>query len=230
MPSTVDVLTVSKRKGWEQLASECMLNQTMHPRKWIVVHEDDLEWPAEPKPEIIKAPLKKYHSNLNASLNEGLRHCTAEYVLFYQDFIELQPNTIEKLVKAAEETKGFVTTATINPDGNHDDRYTGLDDIRLIYPEQWETNVAIAPLKALRELGGFDEEYDKGWSWDNCSVAVRADMLGYNFYIDESIKPKLHFHVKEPDADPTLELNDVRHEMSMAMIRAGKKPIKLNYL
>jgi hypothetical protein len=38
-----------------------------------------------------------------------------------------------------------------------------------------------APLTALYAVGGFDEELDKWWSFDNYSVGKRADLLGYKF-------------------------------------------------
>jgi len=227
--ASVDVLTVSKRQGWEETAVACLNGQSKKPDNWIIVTELPLQIP-DGVAEVYQAPPKKYHSNLNASLNEGLRHCTSDYVVLYQDFIELEYDTIEKLVAAAESTGGFVTTATVNPDGKQDGRYLGLDTLHPCIPEEWEANVAVAPLKAFRELGGFEEELDRGWSWDNVHLALRAEMLGYKFYIDESIKPQLLFHVKEPDLDKTLELNDVRCHMDLANIRAGKKPVKLPYL
>lgn len=229
--SNFDVITVTKRLGWENIARQSLANQTLQPHKWIVVSEHQTEQKANiPEAEVLQAPPKKYHSNLSASDNAALRACSQKYVIFWQDYIELQPDTFEKLVAAAEKTGGFVTTATVDHEGNFDARYTGMNGLREIIPEEWETNMAIAPFKALKELGGFDEEYDKGWAWDNCSVAARAAMLGYTFYIDESIQPKLHYHPKEPELDPTLEMNAMRHEMTMAKIRAGKLPIKLPYL
>lgn len=134
------------------------------------------------------------------------------------------------MVLDAQETNGFVTTATINPDGNHDARYLETDLLRECPPDQWEANVAIAPMKAIYELGGFDESYDDGWSWDNVNLAERAAMLGYKFYIDERIKPQLLFHPKEPDLDPTIILNGGYHERRMAEIRAGEYPLKLPYV
>lgn len=230
---TVSILTVTKRNDWVDLAVESLKRQTFKDFEWIIVYEPEVEiQPIEGIKNLrwVKAPPKKNHSNLNASLNEGLRNVTGDYVLFYQDFIELAPDTIENLYYAVGELNAFITTATINPDGKHDMRYTGIDIIRIIEPKEWEANVAIAPMKAIRELGGFDEEYDKGWSWDNVNLAERAELLGYDFYIDERTQPLLHYHIKEPEADPTYELNYLRHEMTMRDIFLGKKPIKLKHL
>lgn len=240
----VEIVTVSKRTGWEQLAIESLDKQTYYNKhkrnfRWIIVTEEpndklqafiDLCGPSKIKPLLLQAPKKKdgYPSNLNASLNWGLKHTspTASHIIFYQDFIELQEDTIEKLVKARNETaRGFITTAT-HEDGKFDARYTGMNGLRPIEAKEWEANVAIAPRTALFQLGGFDEEYDQGWSWDNVNVAERADLLGYKFYIDESIQPNLHYHEKERSIPPNGEF----HEQRMRETRHLQRPIKLNYL
>lgn len=235
MPPKVAVLTVSKRTGWEGIAIKSLDNQTRQDFKWVVVREDYerscMGNPNELPVREIHAPEGKRVSNLNASLNEGLRHCLdADYVIFYQDFIELPDDCIERLVDIAEKTGRFVTTATINHDGTMDGRYTRQDIVRPCEPAEWEANVAIAPMKAIIELGGFDEEYDCGWSWDNVNLAERARMLGYKFLIDESIKPQLLFHPKEPDVNPDLKPNGDFHAKVMQEIRDGKRPLRLDYL
>jgi len=231
----VAVLTVSKRTGWELTAVKSLDTQTFQDFKWVVVREsyeqtclgDLYELPVKE----IEAPPKKKVSNLNASLNEGLRHCLdTEYVIFYQDFIELPPNCFEELVRVAEETGRFVTTATINHDGTMDGRYMGGDGVRACRPDEWEANVAIAPTKAIKELGGFDEEYDDGWSWDNVNLAERAKLLGYKFCMDEGNKPQLLFHPKEPDINPDLKPNGDLHARVMAALAEGERPIRLEYL
>lgn len=216
---TYDIVTVSKRYGWVKGAIDQVNAQTIQPNKWIVIQEGH------------NAPPRREGtvSNLNASLNKGLRKVTAEYVIFYQDFIELPPDCFEKLLALASPDT-FVTTCAPNADGTDDTRYLGMDGPRPCEPAEWETNVAIAPMGVMRELGGFDEEYDKGWSWDNVNIAERADMLGCKFIIDESNRPKLLFHVKEPDLNPDIPLNLERHEQTMADIRTGKRTLRNPYL
>lgn len=232
------VLTVTKRRGWWDQAVKSYRGQTVRPY-WLVVSEPGAkpDWSqhyhVRESAEWIAAPPARRVSNLNASLNRGLFTAAdnINYIIFWQDFIELQPSTFERLITHARNTGGFVTTATINPDGTNDHRYTGMNGLReLDDPAEWEANVAIAPMQALRELGGFDEEYDDGWSWDNRNVAERAAMLGYKFYIDESLRPELAFHVKVPDEDPTLQMNAGFHAVRMGQTRDGLYPIRLPYL
>lgn len=223
------ILTVTKREGWFRRARQQYRQQTIQPR-WLIVNEPYCI-PRDNGPATwFTAPPKKRRSNLNASLNHGLKQVKTPLVIFYQDFIDLPDDCFQQLIRDAQETNGFVTTATINPDGNHDSRYLGVDMVRECQPAEWEANVAIAPMKAIRELGGFDESYDDGWSWDNVNLAERAAMLGYKFYIDERIKPRLLYHPKEPDLDPTLIINGGYHERRMAEIRAGEYPLKLPYV
>jgi type VI protein secretion system component VasK len=80
----------------------------------------------------------------------------------------------------------------------------------------------------LRQLGGFEEELDNGWSWDNVNVAERAAMLGCSFIIDESNRPTLLPH--ELTSKLELELNQERHHRIMQEIKDGIRPIKNKYL
>ncbi len=207
------VLTVSRRKHWYWTARANIAFQTIKPEGWVVIQEGR------------NAPKKTRQSNLNASLNAGLRKITTDYIIFYQDFIDLQPDCFEKLLSLAT-ANTFVTTATINADGNKDGRYLGLDCPRPCRPEEWEANVAIAPMAVIRELGGFDEEYDDGWSWDNVNLAERAEILGCNFILDETNNPRLLPH----DRSEIKELNGEFHAQRMREIRAGDRPLRLNYL
>jgi hypothetical protein len=228
------VLTVSKRTGWFENAYIQICKQSTEVQKWVMVGETDTlndvktnHFFASPKVAAYAAPKKTKLSNLNASLNEGLRHIDTDYVIFYQDFIDLEEDCFEKLLELANE-KTFATTCTPNYDGSDDGRYTGCNLPRPCVPSEWEANVAIAPMAMLRLLGGFDEDYDWGWSWDNVNVAERAAMLGAKFILDESNRPKLYPH--EMTSHETLPKNGERHAKTMKDIREGRRPLKLDYL
>ena len=223
------LLTVSKRDGWFERACEQVAKQIKKPNKWIIISEKPLEMHVDmPCPvEFWPAPLQVRASNLNASLNEGLRHVDTPYVVFYQDFIDLNYDCFSKLMKLVNENT-FVTTCTPNYDGSDDGRYTGLKKPRECRPEEWEANVAAAPMDIIRALGGFDEEYDLGWSWDNVNLAERAAILNCNFILDESNRPKLLPH--ELTSKLELELNAERHARTMDEIRNELRPLNCGYL
>jgi hypothetical protein len=214
------------------MAHRSMNAQTVKPDKWVVVLEYEPKWhlfkmPQPCEVEVLRAPEKMRLSNLNASLNEGLRHIDSDYVIFYQDFIELQEDCFEKLLDLAD-PQTLVTTCTPTYDGADDGRYTGANAPRPCRPDEWEANVAIAPMKLLRELGGFEERLDHGWSWDNVHLAKRAAMLGASFVLDESNRPKLHDH--EQTSKLSLTPNGEFCTRDIAAIRAGRRPVRLSYL
>lgn len=218
------VLTVSVRTGWEDIANQSVRAQTAQPEAWYLVsplYESFNKCNATP----IQEPKKTKLSNLNAALNEGLRFINTDYVIFYQDYISLDEDCFQKLLDLADEDT-FVTTCTPNYDGSNDGRWTNINDVRECEAREWEANVAIAPMGVIKELGGFDEDYDNAWSWDNVNLAERAEMLGCKFLIDETNRPTLYPHDKPKD----LPLNGDFHAQTMEAILLGKKPLKLNYL
>lgn len=215
----VSVLTVTRRKGWEELAQTCLNNQTFRDFEWIVVSEQEVDV------AYIPAPPKTRKSNLSASNNVGLKACKGEYVVFYQDFIDLPNDCLQRLVDNVDATT-FVTTLTINADGSQDQRGTNGGPVVKCYPEQWEENVAIAPMGIIKYLGGYDEEYDNGWAWNNCNLAARAAMLGCSFLMDQSNNPRLQPH----DMNSIKELNGEFHTERMRQIESGEFPLRLNYL
>lgn len=233
----IDCLTVTKRVGWYDLALESISRQKMDIN-WVIVDEN---LPLQEEHQMmvfhdefclmityLSAPPKTRLSNLNASLNRGLRFCQTDYVIFYQDFIILQDSCFQDLVDVCTgEGNAFVSTVTKNPpDYVEDMRYLGLDCPRPCIPEEWEANVSIAPMTAINELGGFEELLDAGWSWDNVNLAQRAQMLGYKFFVDEGNRPQLLDHPKETSMPTNGELN----AKLIREIQDGKRPIKAPYL
>lgn len=221
--ASFSVLTVSKRTGWGSIAEASIKRQTIQPDEWIIVQEQiPCEISQAVPHRLVMAPEKTKLSNLNASLNAGLARVKTEYVIFYQDFIELPADCFEKLLALATPNT-FVTTCTPNADGSDDGRYTGTDLPRPCRPEEWEANVALAPMDMVRVLGGFWPELDWGWSWDNVDLACRAAMLGAKFILDESNRPKLLPHEREDHAN--LPLNGDRCSEHLRDIRLGLVPL-----
>ena len=49
---------------------------------------------------------------------------------------------------------------------------------------EYETNYASCPLFICHEIGGFDEDFDAGWGYDNVNFAERAQYSGYEIWVD----------------------------------------------
>lgn len=227
---TFSVMTVSKREGWFADTLDSIIKQTLQPEDWIIVTEVPILGHKKMNGDgwhVIPAPKQTRPSNLNASQNEGLRHITSDYVILLNDFIDLPEDCFEKLMALVDE-RTFVCVSPYNPDGSSDSRHTGVNKPRFIRPYEWEPMVGAAPMKMIRELGGYEEDLDNGWAWDNVHLAQRAAMLGAKFIIDESNRPKLLPH--EQTSKLKMELNGQRCADSIAAIRAGKAPLKLHYL
>jgi hypothetical protein len=242
----VSVLTVTKRLGWLEQAYRQLKTQTFHNFDWVIVSEqaeklnkefnkavednqdDELYLLFARRVKIYQAPAPIRVSNLNRSLNLGIRQCSnADYIIFYQDFIDLDIDCFEKLLdNAVQDERTFVTTATINDDGNLDARHTGINKVRKCRPDEWEANVSIAPMKIIKKLGGFDEEYDNGWSWDNVNLAQRAALLGAKFLLDETNNPQLLYHEKET----SIPINLKFHSKNIYEVRHTGKRLILDYL
>lgn len=101
-------------------------------------------------------------------------------------------------------------------------------------PNDIEFNYCAIPTKAFYDIGGCDEEYDMvGHAWDNCSVAERAFMLGYEPYIDQSNESKSVRH--DDFFDTKVKVDDWReiatfHQNRMQEIAEGKRPLRYSYL
>ena len=151
---------------------------------------------------------------LNRSHNEALRHCRGELVVSLQDYIWVEPDGLERFWAAHRDAAGraFVcgVTATYalpapvdRLDGEvtifaepctgaptellrvDESRYRFPPGLSAVTPFGWELNWAAAPLDALLDVGGFAEDHDRDfYSYDNVTVAVIADRLGYRFLVD----------------------------------------------
>jgi hypothetical protein len=99
-----------------------------------------------------------------------------------------------------------------------------------ITPNQWEADFACGPRQGFFDVGGYDEEFNQGWSWENVEIAWRLQAAGYKFYCDSSISGQAIDHDKEmehPFRDKR-ENNDKRAEETRH--KASHGDYKLNYL
>lgn len=101
------------------------------------------------------------------------------------------------------------------------------------YPPDWELNYCCIPRDVIYELGGMDEQYDfEGFAYDNANIAMRADMLGYKTYLDQT-NECMGFDHDGWWPNP-LKVNRVSpaeyHVKVLSEMRAGIRPIRLNYL
>lgn len=130
--------------------------------------------------------------DLNSAYNRMLRRAKGELVVSLQDYILIRPDFLQTWWDAYQDNPNAFMTAPVGKMDNLD--YSGNavwdwrayrnDETKNIRPCEWncwEIDNGAAPLKALKEIGGFDEALDGHWSADNVNVGKRAQLAGYEF-------------------------------------------------
>lgn len=161
----ISVLTPSIRPVGLDATMKTLEAQTLQDFEWLV--ELGMPWRG---------------SDLNAAYNRMLRRARGEIVVSLQDYIEIPPDAlaiIADLHQLLPKTLFTYPVVIVQADGTERKDWRSENGRVLLPGHMWEIDFASAPLAALQEVGGFDETYDAGWSWDNVSVGMRAVMAGY---------------------------------------------------
>lgn len=243
----VSLLYVTNRPGGMDVLLGNVLRQTFGDFETVIIDGYEGRTVSEP-------PKKEGRlTNIWASYNEGLRQCHSELVVFLQDYIWIGPAGIKRFVEDQERQAGFYTgvgNVGEGPDYYQDDAvstwkepwYNPPERIRWMDPrigawqgqiveigaDAWENNWACAPLKALRELGGFDEEYDLGWGWAEKDLALRAEAAGHKLYMDTGNRCMAWWHtglLENPlrTDEEAGRRNRERFERRVAELRTGNR-------
>ena len=163
----ISVLTPSIRPAGLEILQKSLKNQSFKDFEWI----QDIG-------------LGDKH-DLNQAWNRMLKRAKGELIVFYQDYIKIEPDGLQKFWDAYQANPKTMFTAPVGKSQNlnftepkWDWRQLKIGEIDYLHCEMdW----GACPIQALKEIGGFDEELDNHWSMDNISVCKRADMLGWKF-------------------------------------------------
>ena len=170
--------------------------------------------------------------DLSASMNRMLRRAQGDIIVIHQDYITAPDNALEKILENHRLSPMTLFTYPVSKyiqlgdDLKHDWRQDAIG-FRPYY--QWETDYASAPRKMFFDVGGYDEDFDKGWSWENVNIGHRAEKAGYVVRCDSTLKTTAWDH-DAAMAHPFRGKNE-NQELSKSkamMIEAGEW--KLNYL
>lgn len=140
---------------------------------------DSFEWLVE-----IGIPGRAH--DLNAAYNRMLRRAKGDLIVSLQDYTQAPPEYLSNFWEAAQNAPRTLFTAPVGKVDDLNDFVAARWDWRAYEDAKpkwdcWEIDSACAPRSMFFEVGGFDEVLDEWWSFDNVSVAKRADMLGYTF-------------------------------------------------
>lgn len=196
----ISVVTPSIRPEGLKCIQEALARQTLQDFEWLV--------------EI--SPIGRV--DFNEVMNKMLRRAKGELIVSLQDWITIPDDGLEKFWKAHKEKEGFYTSPVIKG-GSQDWRIDREEECEW---NEWEIDWGAAPLKALKEIGGFDEELDKGWGFDNVNVGMRAELAGYKFYNIKDNIAKGYDH--EKDGHPYREKQDTMlHNKRLEYFKQGIK-------
>ena len=172
--------------------------------------------------QFVEPPTKKEGAfwNLSASLNKGTEVARGEVIVLLQDYIFVPEDGIKKLVEIYDQDKPclvsgvghqFLAPPYINADapwsvwGSWPGRPSGelvFQDPRIkghgVYvctPVEWEANYACFGKEIWENIGGFDEDFDAGWGYDNVNFAERAQLAGYNTFLDMDNQCLCYSHI-----------------------------------
>ncbi len=127
--------------------------------------------------------------DLCASLNDCIRRSKGELIVILQDYTRIAPDGLQKCWDRYQEDPEAGWTFALQK--TDDWQNITKSDWRLDRPNgayiswnEWETDFACIPKKAILDVGGWDEDFDSGFSWDNVEIAYRMFKSGWGFRVD----------------------------------------------
>jgi len=145
--------------------------------------------------------------------NTAIHEAEGDLLVWLQDFIEMPKDGLQRYWDLYEEKGNCLFTGvddrvnTTKPVDTEDkiDIFKGKgykilntdwQNKRVYSKGQWKTtnpydfemNYAAIPAYLIHDMGGFFEEFDEGFGYDNTQIALRAMVLGYEIWVDSSNK------------------------------------------
>lgn len=170
----ISVITPTIRPEGLRVVQQSLERQTLQDFEWLVE---------------VGVPGRGH--DLNAAFNRMLRRAKGELAVFYQDYIKIMDQGLERFWSAYQDRPRTFFTAPVGKVNDLEYTDQAKWDWRAFHPSKdvyeqckwdgWEIDWACAPIAALKEIGGFDEELDQYWSCDNVNTGFRAELAGYEF-------------------------------------------------
>lgn len=211
----ISVLTPSIRPEYLNITQKCLEDQTFQAFEWLV-----------------EIGRRNQGFTLPSDMNKMLRRAKGERIVILQDCIRVGGNALERINNLSNDMWTFPVGQTDDFESENtewDWRKTYTDG-ELPGAHYWETDFGCAPKKAFFDIGGYDEDFNNGWSWDNVEVARRMYRAGYKGFCESSIVGIALRHDKIIDHPfrGTRELNDKRADASK--YRCDRGDYLLQYL
>ena len=122
------------------------------------------------------------------AFNEALRDSKGELIVFLQDFIKIGIDGLDLMWKAYQRHPNAAFTAPVGQTMDWENvewdwRPSTEENVLLPY-HQWEIDWGSCPKNVILQVGGFDEDYDSGFGWENVDLAYRLSKIGVEFRCD----------------------------------------------
>lgn len=161
--------------------------------------------------------------DFNQAMNRMLKRAKGELIVSLQDYIMIPPDAIEKLWDFYVENPNTFVTCPVGKTMDYKDITYDWREHRKGTCEwqEWEIDFGSASLKALKDIGGFDESLDEYWGFDNCIVGKKAQIKGYTFACLPENKSIAYDHNKNTK-HPFLHLrNEMFYNNKLREIESG---------
>lgn len=208
----ISVITPSIRPRGLDSVQRCLEKQTFQNFEWLV-----------------EIGLPSRGCDLSAAMNRMIKRAKGELLVFYQDYMEIPNDGLQRFWDNYKKLPKYCITS---PKGvrNHKTGdvkwdYRTYGEPRTAEPATYEIDWASAPTQAFYDIGGFDETFDQGWSWDSANAGIRLNKAGWIIAIDPLNKAIAEDHdafIKHPFRGKNE--NKERFEIAKGM------DYKLNYL
>lgn len=202
---SISVITPTIRPEGLKVVSDSLKKQTFKDFEWLI------------EVNVSGVP------DLNKAMNRMIRRAQGDLIVSVQDFLELPEDGLEKFWEAhLLNSRAFFTA----PVGITHDWKNIKWDWRIQKEkcswQEWEIDWGATPRQALIKMGGFDENLDEYWGFDNVNVALRAELHNYDFVCLKDNKAIAYDHNKDMK-HPFMHLRNVDyHNYRLDQIRMGQ--------
>lgn len=201
----ISIITTTVRPLGLPIIERSLKRQTLKDFEWIIVAPEKIH---EEITKILTIPFTLLSDppknegdfwTLCKAWNKGYAHARGELIINVQDWIWLEPDTLERFWNHYQSNPKSIVSAV----GDHYDQVdekgrpmnTVWEDPRvkskgfyLTDANQIEMSVCSVPQQAVLDCGGVDEIYDTCNGVQEKEMCFRLMALGYEMYIDEDIK------------------------------------------
>lgn len=232
----ISVVTPSIREGGLDMVKKCLDRQTHKDFEWIVVTPYKYTHAI-----IIPEPEKgNDHYNLNKCWNLMFKKASGDLIVSIVDLMWFAPDTLEKLWFHYQSNPlscvggiGHQYSRVENgkPEGLvWTDPRVKSETFYQTEPLHYELCLSSIPLKAIKDVGGADEEFDKYAAMSEKELCMRIAKLGYTFHIDQSIEYRALQHPRlTKEWDDKYFAGQPYFQKCIEEIESGKR-LKLNYV